>query len=438
MKNKPPGPRYRNLYVRSGVIYYQRRISGRKVRFSTKTDSWEEAAAVRDVYEDRKGIGRPGVMLLREVPRLADFADRYLAEDTQHLASSTREDRPGYLRPEGPLGALGSRPLDEITVPVLREWWTQEIEGRGLSRRTGGAYLSVLASVLNFAVELGLIERSPISDFREPMRSRSRTQRGRAEADPSRSVRPIEEPAQLARLVNEAHAEGSAAYLLVVLLLDAGLRLGEALGLRWGDIDWGADDGDRGRSLRIRRARARGGPEGPPKSGRERQVGLSVRLRDSLADHYRERFEPSPEAYVLEGIDPSNFRKREWRRILERAKLGHRALKDLRDTFASQLLTAGVQLGYVSQQLGHADVAVTARHYARWVGGAEYREAIQLKEGELPADVLARLDRPQTDPTPEAAEAQEAVSNWTSKETWRARHDSNVRPPVPQTGALSN
>ncbi len=67
---------------------------------------------------------------------------------------------------------------------------------------------------------------------------------------------------------------------------------------------------------------------------------------------------------MLEGVEPGNFRNREWRRILKRADLGHRRLKDLRDTSASQLLTAGVQLGYVSMQLGHADVAVTAQHYA--------------------------------------------------------------------------
>jgi integrase len=31
-------------------------------------------------------------------------------------------------------------------------------------------------------------------------------------------------------------------------------------------------------------------------------------------------------------------------------------MKDLRDTFASQLLTSGVPLGYISHQLGHADI----------------------------------------------------------------------------------
>jgi Phage integrase family len=63
----------------------------------------------------------------------------------------------------------------------------------------------------------------------------------------------------------------------------------------------------------------------------------------------------------------------------------------LRDTFASQLLTAGVQLGYVSAQLGHSNVAVTAQHYARWAGGDACLEPMHLEAGELPADVLARL-----------------------------------------------
>jgi hypothetical protein len=45
--------------------------------------------------------------------------------------------------------------------------------------------------------------------------------------------------------------------------------------------------------------------------------------------------------------------------------------KDLRDTFASQ-------------QPGHADVSVTARHYARWCGGDEYREPLTLGDGDIP------------------------------------------------------
>jgi len=101
-------------------------------------------------------------------------------------------------------------------------------------------------------------------------------------------------------------------------------------------------------------------------------------------------YDPGPSARVLD-VDPADFRKREWRRILKRAQLPHRPIKDLRDTFASQLLTAGAQLGYISRQLGHSDVSVTARHYARWAGGDAYRSPLEVREDEAPADLLSRL-----------------------------------------------
>ncbi len=94
---------------------------------------------------------------------------------------------------------------------------------------------------------------------------------------------------------------------------------------------------------------------------------------------------------MFPGFDPRNFGQRRWALIAREAGLGHHVPKDLRDTFASWLLSLGVQLGYVSQQLGHADVAVTARHYAKWVGGDAYREPMTLLPGELPADLLARV-----------------------------------------------
>ena len=97
----------------------------------------------------------------------------------------------------------------------------------------------------------------------------------------------------------------------------------------------------------------------------------------------------------------ANYRRRHFRKQCEAAQIGPavkgdgtmraRTPKDLRDTFASQLLTAGIQLGYVSRQLGHSDVAVTARHYARWAGGDSYRNPLEVGDGEVPADLLARL-----------------------------------------------
>ncbi len=82
---------------------------------------------------------------------------------------------------------------------------------------------------------------------------------------------------------------------------------------------------------------------------------------------------------------------------------------------------------------------MTARHYARWVGGMEYREPMELEPGEIPADLLARLDEsPQSPPSKKTAGGAKSLTAGHSKGFWRAQHDSNVRPPGPQPDALSN
>jgi integrase len=74
-------------------------------------------------------------------------------------------------------------------------------------------------------------------------------------------------------------------------------------------------------------------------------------------------------------------------KITARAGLPGVRLEDLRDTFASHLLTRGVSIQFVSKQIGHDGVSVTEKHYAKHLcaGG------VRLAPGELPADLLARL-----------------------------------------------
>lgn len=115
-------------------------------------------------------------------------------------------------------------------------------------------------------------------------------------------------------------------------------------------------------------------------------MALSMRLRRALLALYRQREEPDARAHVL----TEGFHRRAWARILKRSKLAGVRFKDLRDTYGSQLVSAGVPLPYVSRQLGHASIEVTSKHYARWCGGDEYREPVRLLPSELPADLLAR------------------------------------------------
>jgi len=53
-------------------------------------------------------------------------------------------------------------------------------------------------------------------------------------------------------------------------------------------------------------------------------------------------------------------------------------------------------------------VATTARHYARWAGGAEHRRALEPGPGELPADLLARIEAESHHKSPQFGSASSA------------------------------
>jgi integrase len=101
---------------------------------------------------------------------------------------------------------------------------------------------------------------------------------------------------------------------------------------------------------------------------------MSRRLRGALLAYQLEQ--GRPEAGAIAPLDHGNYRNRHFRKVCKAAKIGKaarpdgterfRAPKDLRDTFASQLLTAGIQLGYVSRQLGRERHSSTLRALGRW------------------------------------------------------------------------
>jgi integrase len=185
-------------------------------------------------------------------------------------------------------------------------------------------------------------------------------------------------------------------------MLDAGLRVGEAAGLRWSHVHLGESPNDCGRRLVIEESRARGRYKGAPKSGRTREVPLSRRLRLVLRAWWIAQGQPAPGELVLPGFHTANYHRRHFSHVLESAGLAGRGYtpKNLRHTFASWLLSAGVKIQYVGELLGHADGGITAsKHYAKWVPRG-YAEPPTLSDGELVVDLIARIaDWPQSGPS---------------------------------------
>ncbi len=165
-------------------------------------------------------------------------------------------------------------------------------------------------------------------------------------------------------------------YLFLLTAVRTGLRLGELIGLRWGDLDF------HGRFIEVKRQWTRGA-YAPTKSGKMRRVDMSRQLseamRQAMESHRAELTgdgkELDPEEPAFRNgtggpLDESNVRKRLLRPCLERAGLRQIHPHVLRHTFASLLLSTGEPITYVKEQLGHASIQLTVDTYGHLIPGA--------------------------------------------------------------------
>lgn len=144
-----------------------------------------------------------------------------------------------------------------------------------------------------------------------------------------------------------------------VVALLAGLRQGEALGLRWENVDF-----DRGVLVvdqALQHINGRGLEIVAPKSDTSfRAVPMVEPVRAAL---WAER---QASGFVWgQGDVPSPPRRDwgAWKSLLVLAGVRHRPLHAARATTSSLLMEAGVPTKIISEILGHSQVAVTEKHY---------------------------------------------------------------------------
>ena len=90
-------------------------------------------------------------------------------------------------------------------------------------------------------------------------------------------------------------------------------------------------------------------------------------------------------------IDPSVL-THNFTRIVRQAGLGRVRFHDLRHTFASLMLMAGVHPKIVSEALGHASVAFTMDTYSHIISGMQ-EDAMALLDGVLPSGVPPKSEK---------------------------------------------
>lgn len=252
--------------------------------------------------------------------------------------------------------ALGHVDLTKLRPEHIQRYMNEKTAA-GLSSKTVRYHRSVLAMALKQAHRWGLVAQNVATLVDPPSAKKYALQ--------------TFDPAQAHTLLEALKGERLGALFTVALAL--GLRRGEALGLRWQDIDF------EGCTLRVSQALARVGHEiviSEPKTASSRRI---LPLPDTLAASLRERRKQQLEERLAAGdkwtdsglvftsregesIDPRTV-KRHLDRILTAAELPHCRVHDLRHFCASLLLAQGVALKVVSEILGHTQISITADLY---------------------------------------------------------------------------
>ena len=172
-------------------------------------------------------------------------------------------------------------------------------------------------------------------------------------------------------------------FLIVYVAVVTGMRQGEILALQWSDIDTDA----RAITVRSSLQNIPGTTEGggrrrvTTKTGKIRRVCISSDLAQELTDWKRQQDEYSAkysglyqnsEHWVFTNtkggtVDSTRFAARAFRPMLRAAGLGGVRFHDLRHYTASWMISQGVPIRAVSEQLGHASSDVTLRIYAELI-----------------------------------------------------------------------
>ena len=290
---------------------------------------------------------------------------------------------------------LASLPLAQLTgLRLTSHYRILETSGRkdhrkgeGLSARTVRYIHTIIHGVLAQAARDGLLARNPADAATPPTAREAKA----PEMHPWTAR-------QLAVFLRWAR-EHSQHYALWHLLASTGMRRGEALSLRWRDIDLDAG------TLRVRRSAGmvREAGEGAEmieddtKSSKPRVIDLDAATVAVLRAWWKVRgsmaLQLARDDALVFGNTEGGFRNaehvsRQFTRDAGRCRkaagpdtLPMIRLHDLRHTHATLLLTAREPVHVVSQRLGHASAVVTMTIYAHVLPGSQ-REA---------ADLFARL-----------------------------------------------
>lgn len=271
--------------------------------------------------------------------RLARALHDYLSGLSKQIEPETAKKY--ALDAQALVRGLGNVALGEITRAKVRDY----VGALNLSKKRIDNLLTPLRGALAQAVEDGTLKENPLAGFKV-----RRVKKSGETIDP------------FTRQEIEALGKTVLGTLWTVWAW-TGVRSGELIGLRWGDVDLQCSAITIRRSVRV----------GREKTTKTKQGNRVVRLLQPAREALLRLTRGEPEEPVF--TNPSTNKRWHEDRALARAflkaceaeKVRYRYPYQLRHTFASWALSSGENPLWVAKQMGHADVSMIFRVYGKYM-----------------------------------------------------------------------
>lgn len=320
--------------------------------------------------------------------RFGDYADQWLYTFKLHSIEDSSFDKyeSAYLTHIKP--AFGKMQLASIHSEQLQKLLVEK--SQTLSLTVVKIIYIILSEIFSYAHSEGDLSRNPMHNVKMPKKATFKPEREIVALE-SDEVRAVERIAEMKNkngrpCIMQAHA--------LVFLVHTGLRCGEFLALKWSDIDFESRIVTVNKNLSMVYDRDKDGVRIKHKKARikctktasgNRIVPLNTKAiaaLNSLKAVYREMDIVSDSVAVTrKGTTLSSDQlRRVLRRVLAYAGIDKPfTLHQLRHTFATQALNAGIPITVVSKWLGHANISVTYNTYIHVLESAE-AAAVEILE----------------------------------------------------------
>lgn len=322
-----------------------------KLQASTYTDAVAE-------YSEMRGKVAKGEKVAPASIKFSEVASAWMESKDGRLRETTRRGYQDALDNEI-IPVFGHRKLRDIRVDDVAAY-IRKLEKRGLSTSTIDNYCKPLSGTFRYAVRRGMISQNPMAALTRD----DRPVNGKTRKAYEWTTEEIDN-LLLAADIQAKEPSARADYtLLLRVAVYAGLRLGEILGLQWGDIDF--EEG----TILVQRQYAKTGDLVEPKTAAAvRRVPIRAELVQALRLARMASGHSKDSDFVFGTKDgkPRMHRvvQRGFTSIRDKAKLPTEiTFHDLRHAFASIAVQAGADVVYLSKVIGHTDPAITLRVYS--------------------------------------------------------------------------